>query len=655
MIVAFSHIAPQVSGSSVRCASSGASYCQFSTPEPPFPLLRSAASGHVFPGASARTMSNSIAQTGTQVKLGTVGAPALSFSNAIPSAVIAATSSTQVSGLPSSTGQFLDTAMSSRGTFDSSSMTPSDTVSLTTKSTSVARTSTPSVLSSSRTSPKNPCSMISTTNPQSWSFPITTSLTPVPLTTLDPSGLEATSSAHVLQTNIVLASRAASNYVLNPSNSGAKSTALAAVATAGLFAGHFKVHLPDIGKGGGGRSSGSCKSGGGLLKSLIGAVSCVAHNLDDITSGIKGAKDIEDDLKDLGGMVKPLDPKLPTPSPPLDAKPISPSDTTPEEKSDERENQKDDGKADKDEDDNKSSQATDEPSSSDGGQSSTASRSSVTSSSGTTSRTTFSSSSGTNSTLMTTTRSTTSSTPMSVSKTQYIIFASTKVDVNSLGTSINSTVNDPGSVGYLAPDDNAGIAALWVVPEDQKAASTAGLNESEASAIGKLPGVSLIMTNAAITPDANPMPSTASSVVTVPSTLAALPPVTCSQVAQSSQAAGVRRRIPDPTEPERLEVQGQVAGADNRFFVPWELRVIAQTANAHPLPAIEPLNYVFRASAGRGTWVYMIDSGVDRNHPVGTLRSKVILAFPARTCWRQSIEKPVPPHNNYNIGLRPRL
>lgn len=184
----------------------------------------------------------------------------------------------------------------------------------------------------------------------------------------------------------------------------------------------------------------------------------------------------------------------------------------------------------------------------------------------------------------------TSAATMTASRTQYIVYASTKVDAISIGNQINSTVGHPGSVRYLKPDDGHGIPAMWLVPQYSRDVSSAGLKKSEASAIGKLPGVSAVFPDRVVSKRA---PST--SVAAISATPDFKPPITCS------------------TDAAR-------AGLD----VPIELRSIAQPQGVNPAGAGGLLNYVYRPPAGEGTWVYMIDSGVNRNHPV-RIRSIVLL------------------------------
>ena len=434
---------------------------------------------------------------------------------------------------------------------------------------------------------------------------VTMTASSIKVITLDPSGIEATSSAHALQTGIILAQRAASEYAMNSKNTASKSEALASIASAALFANHFKGRLPEDGAGGGGGSSGSCSSGKSLLGSLVGAVTCASHTLNDLTSGIKGGKDIDGEIKDLGGLVKPLDPSLPEPDPPPNAKPASPSDTTPEEESDKEE----------DEDEDK-------------GKGTSSSTINARSSTGETTTTSIQSTSASSASSVNSSQTITSAATMTGAKAQYLVFASTRADVSSIGGFINSTVNNPGAVGYSPPDTNDTIPGIWVVPDNQNAAPTAGLNASQAAVIGRLPGVSLIVTNAMITMDTDP----ATSVSSIFAISVSTDQVTCSANPQTASNTPLIRRI---TNSEQSEVQGQDPASSqqqNEFEVPWELRAISQPKTENPLPPLDQLNYVYLTPAGEGTWVYMIDTGVDRNHHVRILHLhsftiKTILPF----------------------------
>lgn len=200
----------------------------------------------------------------------------------------------------------------------------------------------------------------------------------------------------------------------------------------------------------------------------------------------------------------------------------------------------------------------------------------------------------------------TSAATMTASRTQYIVYASTKVDAISIGNQINSTVGHPGSVRYLKPDDGHGIPAMWLVPQYSRDVSSAGLKKSEASAIGKLPGVSAVFPDRVVSKRA---PST--SVAAISATPDFKPPITCSTDAARAEETPIVQWLSFPLRRDGLDV-------------PIELRSIAQPQGVNPAGVGGLLNYVYRPPAGEGTWVYMIDSGVNRNHPV-RIRSIVLL------------------------------
>ena len=135
--------------------------------------------------------------------------------------------------------------------------------------------------------------------------------------------------------------------------------------------------------------------------------------------------------------------------------------------------------------------------------------------------------------------------------------------------------------------------------------------------IEQLPGVSLVVTNAVITADTDP----ATSVSPIPTIPVSTDQVSCTAGPQTTSHTSLIRRTDGLEVPV---VQGQDPSRpqqENEFNVPWELRAISQPKTENPQPTLDQLNYVYLSPAGEGTWVYMIDSGVDRNHDVRMLPS----------------------------------
>lgn len=429
-----------------------------------------------------------------------------------------------------------------------------------------------------------------------------------PTSLLDPAGAEASSSAHELQTNMIIAYRAAQSYQASPSNSKSSSSAIAAVQTAAHFALLFSHKLPSLGGVGGGGSGGPCKIGGNPLAALFNVATCATQRLKTLATHVLHGKIPESDFQDLEDALPQLDPKLPIPEVLPGAKPIPVKDPTPQDQQKEKDEDKEEEEA-KSSDLNHSSNHDEAAS--------TTSQAAFTTPAFTVTSKLSSQTSSFTSASLTSTSFTSSS---SGSKTQYLVFASLKADANSIGSRIASAVPDPAANWYSPPDDNAGGAAIWIIPQDSDAESTAGLNETQASAIQQLPGVSLVVSNDIVTQDVEPLasaPFTGSPAYKTPFS-AIEETVACNSVSPASSAAltprrsRLERRDGIPIEVQARANPPRTDGGD----VPYELRAIVQKEGLRPMPILQDLDYVYGPSAGAGTWVYVVDGGIDDQHPV---------------------------------------
>lgn len=435
---------------------------------------------------------------------------------------------------------------------------------------------------------------------------------------LDPNGVEASSTAHVLQTQIIYATQAVRSWTVSPSNSASKTRAFDAVKSAESLGESFSIRLDHGGRGGGGTSnSGSC-SGGNLVTKLFDTVSCALNGLDKLGSDIEGGiDDIENDLKNLQRVLQPLDPNLPVPDAPEDPSPNIPSDTSPDTSADPSPSEP-----------SPSSNSRMSTGSASESQSSTASTScnstatvskcsaicAASSSCTTTCYSTIQGCSVTGTTI-------TGFAATTASRTQYLVFASTSADASSINNFLSSRIEDPSAMMYLPPDDSAGIAAFWAIPEDSNAGSTAGLNQSQVGDIQRQPGVSLVMTNAVYSEV--PEPSLSASEVTATGT----PNFPISTPLRTG-VPQARRDVSHPKDLAHTEISRSLSRRNDMLVkiqlrrpghwldVPFELRAVSQPRDFTLQPALADLDYIYLSPAGQDTWVYVADSGLNRNHQV---------------------------------------
>ena len=220
------------------------------------------------------------------------------------------------------------------------------------------------------------------------------------------------------------------------------------------------------------------------------------------------------------------------------------------------------------------------------------------------------------------------------SRTQYVVFASPSADAKSIDDYLRKKVPNTESMYYSKANDAIGLFAFWGIPGDAKDILTSGLTQSEVDAIKRQPGVDAVIANKPFATSsfsldiasATKLPENSPVTATYTKTGTAVVP-TGTGSPQGSGSTKLRRGASVVNEPHEgdlnrrapteiiVNVQNRVGNGDN---VPPELRAISQPYSNNPddLPDLSTLNYAYRPEAGEGTWVYVIDSGVNKDHEV---------------------------------------
>ena len=229
------------------------------------------------------------------------------------------------------------------------------------------------------------------------------------------------------------------------------------------------------------------------------------------------------------------------------------------------------------------------------------------------------------------------------SRTQYVIYASSRADAESINAYLQKKIAHPESMFYSKGDDKINLFAYWAIPGDIKDVSTSGLTQNEVDDIKRQPGVDAVIPNEPFTTSSFSLDTV--SVIKLP----VMNPVTITYTmndtnvtsidtgsSQSSESVKIRRKDPMMNELHERYLNKRVPGeftvnlqrsGPNEDEVPLELRAISQpySNNLSDLPPLSTLVYAYRAEAGEGTWVYVIDSGVKRGHQVSHIKLVSVL------------------------------
>lgn len=187
------------------------------------------------------------------------------------------------------------------------------------------------------------------------------------------------------------------------------------------------------------------------MLALMHRVSCAINSLDKLGQDLgKDVKEIEDDLTNVTKSVQPLIPDSPIPDPPPDP----PNDASIEKSNNEEELR---------------SSSDPEPSSESARSTSSAPVSTI---------------------------SSVSSRTASASRTQYVVQASLGANADFINKFLDSQMERPDMVLYDEASPDIGLPALWVIPAEKT--SSPGLNQSQVGLIEKVSGVSVILSNVAV-------------------------------------------------------------------------------------------------------------------------------------------------------------
>ena len=467
----------------------------------------------------------------------------------------------------------------------SSSVVPAATflVSLTDRvaqSTITGRTSTGSTLSSysGRTSLFTSAMPTSNTKP---------GVVPATLTTaLDPTGAEASSSASSLQVFIIFAQRKVQKFVTDDQNIQLKDEAKDEIDRDIVFIKNMlkKFDKPED-------DGGDCTSGG--LLGIFHIASCTLKDLEDLDEDFGKTKvDIEQiktDLSDLVVNVQPLVPDEPVPDPPEEE-----PDDEPKTESQPSETEK--------EDQSKTDPAKTDPAKTDPA----------------------------------TSRAATSS----AARAQYIVFASSSADANSIKSMLSAKAPIPSKILFI---EATGVLSAWAIPSDGTDAAVAGLSSAEVDDIEAQPGILSVVTNAAVTDSPDPTGTDQDGSAGEPSfvTLTADGPQATGANAKRNVApvddseevwSKTRQRLRMSGRTDRHESMDLVKRMPRQYAlnvqdredpprtdgmdVPYELRAVSQP-NVNPLPELEELDYAWRSDFADDTWAYVVDTGIYGGHRVG--------------------------------------
>ena len=229
------------------------------------------------------------------------------------------------------------------------------------------------------------------------------------------------------------------------------------------------------------------------------------------------------------------------------------------------------------------------------------------------------------------------------SRTQYVVYASPSADAKSINDYLQKKVAHPESMLYSKADDTIGLFAYWAIPGDTKDISTSGLTQSDVDDIKHQPGVDAVIANKPFatpsfsldTASATNLPENSPVTATYTKNGTNVAP-TGTGSPEGSGSAKLRRGDPVVNEPHEgdldkrapkevtVNVQRRVGNGAN---VPLELRAISQPYSNNPndLPDLSTLDYAYRPEAGQGTWVYVIDSGVNKDHQVSHIKLASVL------------------------------
>ena len=224
------------------------------------------------------------------------------------------------------------------------------------------------------------------------------------------------------------------------------------------------------------------------------------------------------------------------------------------------------------------------------------------------------------------------------SRTQYVVYASPSADAQSINDYLQKKVAHPKSMLYSEADDEINLFAYWAIPGDIKDISTSGLTQSEADEIKRQPGVDAVIANEPLTTSPFSLDNTASTIkLPIMSPGTATYTMSNTNVAptgtgspQGSGSAKLRRGNSvknelyegylDKRAPSEFTVNLQRPG--HYGVVPLELRAISQpySNKLDNLLSLTTLNYAYREEAGEGTWVYVIVTGLNKDHRVSHIK-----------------------------------